>query len=151
MGAPDLDEIDKQIIKLLQENSRITLVDIAREIEELTENAIRNRIDKLEAEGYISDYTVRLNPKKFGKNIMTIFNLNVLPEKIPLALKKLKKMDEITDVYLTTGGYSVTIIGYFEDHTAVAKFIKRELKSIQMVDYDVITVLEKVKNELYGL
>ena len=51
-----LDNIDKQIIKFLQENSRKTVVDIAKEINELTENAIRYRIDRLESEGYISDY-----------------------------------------------------------------------------------------------
>ena len=61
----ELDNIDKRIIQLLQENSRITLVDIAKEIGELTENAIRYRIDKLEDEGFIANYTIRLNPKKF--------------------------------------------------------------------------------------
>lgn len=147
----DLDDIDEQIIKLLQANSRITLVDIAREIGEITENAIRNRIDKLEEEGYISEYTIRLNPKKFGKNILTIFNFNVLPEQIPSALRKLRAIDRLTDVYLTTGRYSIIAIGYFEDHQAVSKFIKEEIKGIKIVDYDVITVLEKVKNELYGI
>lgn len=151
MTETNLDDIDKQILRLLQDNSRITLADIARDVNEISENAIRYRIDKLENEGYISDYTIRLNPKKFGKNIMAIFNLNVLPEGINSALKRLKSMDNLTEVYLTTGGYSITVIGYFEDHSGVSNFITKELKGIKMVDYDVITVLEKVKHELYSI
>jgi Lrp/AsnC family transcriptional regulator for asnA, asnC and gidA len=147
----DLDEIDKRIIQLLQENSRITLADIARDIDELTENAIRYRIDKLEDEGFISNYTIELNPKKFGKNIVTIFNLNVLPEFINSALDYLNSMESLTEVYLTTGNFSIIAIGYFEDNIAVTKFITEKLKNIKMIDYDVITVLNKVKHELYAI
>ena len=147
----ELDDIDKQIIQLLQENSRITLVDMAKEIGELTENAIRYRIDKLEDEGYITNYTIQLNPKKFGKNIMVIFNFNVLPENINASLDFLKSIDYLTEIYLTTGNYSIIAIGYFEDNPAVTKFITENLKKVEMIDYDVITVLNRVKHGLYGI
>jgi len=147
----ELDDIDKQIIQLLQENSRITLVDMAKEIGELTENAIRYRIDKLEDEGFIKNYTIKLNPKKFGKNIMVIFNFNVLPESINDSLDFLKSIDSLTEIYLTTGNYSIIAIGYFEDNQAVTRFITENLKKVEMIDYDVITVLNRVKHELYGI
>lgn len=146
-----LDDIDKKIIKNLQVNSRISVVDIARDIDELTENAIRYRIDRLESEGYISDYTIRLNSKKFGKNIIAIFSLNVMPENINTALDNLESLDCLTDVYLTTGSFSIIAIGYFADSFAVSSFITENLKNIQMVDYDVITVLKKIKQELYNI
>jgi DNA-binding Lrp family transcriptional regulator len=151
MAELELDDIDRQILRLLQENSRITLADMARDIGEMTENAIRYRIDKLESEGFISDYTIRLNPKKFGKKITTIFHLNVLPEKIPGALKKLKSMSNLTEVYLTAGSYSIIAIGYFSNHEEISNFITQDLKGIKMTDYDVLTVLEKEKHELYSI
>ena len=147
----NLDDIDKRIIQLLQENSRMTLVDIAEDIDELTENAIRYRIDKLEKEGYIANYTIQLNPKKFGKNIMAIFNLNILPENINAALEYIKSIDYLTEIYLTTGNFSIISIGYFEDNAAVTRFISEKLKNVKMIDYDVITVLERVKHELYSI
>ncbi len=146
-----LDEIDQQILKLLQENSRKSIADIAREIGELTENAIRYRINRLEDDGYISNYTIRLNPKKFGKNIITIFNLNVLPENINEALIYLKSLEYLTEIYLTTGNYSIIMIGFFDDNNAVSKFITENLKNIKMTDYDVITVLDRVKHTLFGI
>ena len=147
----DIDKIDKRIIQLLQDNSRMTLADIARDINELTENAIKYRIDKLENEGFISNYTIELNPLKFGKKIMAIFNLNILPENINAVLDYLKSMDNLTEIYLTTGNYSIITIGYFENNEAVKRFITENLKNVKMIDYDVITILSKVKHELYGI
>lgn len=147
----NLDEIDEQIIKRLQENSRSTIADIAREIGELTENAIRYRIEKIENEGYIDNYTIRLNPKKFGKNITAIINLNVLPENINSTLDYLKSIDCVTQIYLTTGDYSIITIGYFENNNAVTNFITNNLKEIDIINYDLITVLQRVKHGLFGI
>lgn len=147
----EMDDIDKRIIQLLQENSRMTLVDIAQDINELTENAIRYRIDKLEEEGYIANYTIELNPKKFGKNVMAIINLNVMPEYIEDTLVYLKSINNLTEIYLTTGNFSITAIGYFEDNNGVTNFITEHLKNVKIIDYDMSTVLRKAKHELYGI
>jgi len=125
--------------------------DIAREIGELSENAIRYRIDKLESENYILNYTIQLNQKKFGKNIAAIFNLNVMPENINRTLDYLKSIGYLTDIYLTTGKYSIIAIGYFEHNKAITEFITKSLKNVKMIDFDVITVLERTKHELYGI
>jgi len=146
-----IDDIDEQIIKMLQENSRVTIADMAREIGELTENAIRYRIDKLNEDGYIANYTIRLNPRKFGKNITAIFNLNVLPENITSALDYLKTIDCITQIYLTTGDYSIIAIGYFENNNTIREFITNKLKKIEIINLDVITVLQRVKHGLFGI
>jgi DNA-binding Lrp family transcriptional regulator len=105
----------------------------------------------LESEGYISHYTIRLNPIKFGKNIIAIFSLNVMPENIKSALDYLKSMDCFTQIYLTTGNVQIIAIGYFNDREEISKIITKNFKYIKIVDYNVVTVLEKVKHELYGL
>jgi DNA-binding Lrp family transcriptional regulator len=146
-----LDEIDEKIIKSLQENSRASIADMARDIGKLTENAIRYRIDKLEAGGYISNYTIELNPKKFGKNVMAIINLNVKPENIEDTLNYLKSIVNLTEVYLTTGNFSIIAIGYFEDNNGVTHFITEHLKNVKIIDYEMTTVLNKIKHEMYGI
>jgi DNA-binding Lrp family transcriptional regulator len=147
MTNKELDNIDIKIIKLLQENARISVAEMAREIRAFTENAIRYRIDKLESEGYISKYTIRLNPQMFGKNITGFFNLNVLPEHIDSTVEYLKNKSFLTDVYITTGRYNVMAIGFFENRGEITKFITEKLKRIRIIDYDIITVLQKVKYE----
>jgi len=151
MAEPDIDGIDRRIIELLQNNSRTTVADMAREIGELTENAIRYRIERLETEGYIAEYTVRLNPKKFGKNIIVIFSLNVMPQDINASLDSLKSIDYITEIYLTAGDFSIIAIGYFDDNQELTRFVTEKLKDIRMIDYKVISVLRRVKHELYSI
>ncbi len=146
-----MDETDYKIIKMLQDNSRTSVAEMAREIGDFTENAIRYRIDRLESEGYISEYTIRLNPKMFGKNIVVVFHLNVLPQNINKSLDYLKNLDYITEVYLTAGDYSIIAIGYFDDNKSITQFVTETLKDIEMIDYDVITVLKRVKHELYAI
>ena len=59
--------------------------------------------------------------------------------------------EDLTEIYLTTGNFSIIAIGYFNDNPAITRFITENLKNIKMIDYDVITVLDKVKHELYGI
>lgn len=147
----DLDEIDEEIVRLLQRNARISVADICREIGELTENAIRYRINKLEEKGYIKNYTIQLDFKKFGKNQVVIFNLNVPPKNIQDAVTYLESFDNITDIYLTSGKNTIVAIGYFEDNKDVSRFVTENLKRIKTTDFDIITVLDRVKHRLYGI
>lgn len=150
-NSRSLDEIDQTIIKVLQSNSRATLVEIAKEVGELTENAIRYRIDRLEKDDFISNYTIRLNPKKFGKNVIAIFNLNVLPENIKNTLEYLESIDSLTEIYLTTGDYSIVAIGLFNDNNEVTNFITEKLKKITMVNIEITTVLKRVKHGFFEI
>lgn len=147
----DLDDIDMKIIRLLQENSRTSVADIAREIGELTENAIRYRIDKLESDGYIPYYTIRLDPEKFGMNSVAILQLNVLPQFINASLDYLASVDSITEVYLTSGRFNITAIGFFHDNAAIESFIAEDLKQVKMIDYDIVTVLKRVKHGFFSV
>jgi DNA-binding Lrp family transcriptional regulator len=147
----NLDGIDEEIIRLLQSNARMTIADMAREINELTENAIRYRIEKLEANGYIKNYTVQLDFEKFGMNQIVILNLNLAPKNIEKALKFLEGLDNITDVYLTSGKNSIVAIGYFRNQQDVTTFVTDQLKKINVITFDIITILKRVKHRLYGI
>ncbi|UCE38272.1 MAG: Lrp/AsnC family transcriptional regulator [Thermoplasmata archaeon] len=144
-----LDKIDKKIIELLKENSRMTISDIAREINDLTESTIRYRLEKLDKEGYIKNYTVILDSKKFEKNISVIFNLKVLPEHIDNAIDYLKELGPLSNVYLTTGTYPLVVIGYFKNQKEITEFITKKLKNVPLVDYDVAQILKKEREIHY--
>lgn len=151
MGNRELDEIDRKLVFLLQDNARMSVADMAREIGKLTENAIRYRIDRLESEGYILNYSARLDPLMFGRNIGVFFNLNVLPEHIDSTVEYLRKSDHLTDVYITTGRSNITAFGYFDNREEITKFVTEKLKRIRIVDYDIATVLKKVKYEPFRI
>ena len=60
-----LDDKDKQILNLLQENSRLSYTEIGNELD-ISEATVRYRVKKLVDAGVISKFTVLLDPRKIG-------------------------------------------------------------------------------------
>lgn len=61
-----LDEISLKIVNILQEKARIPNVEIARRVG-MAPSAVLERIRKLERQGVIDGYEVRLNPARFDR------------------------------------------------------------------------------------
>ena len=150
-GSDELDEIDEEIIRMLQANARISIAEMARELNTLTENAIRYRIDKLESRGYIKNYTVQLDYQKFGKTLIVIFNFNIAPKHIDGAIRYLDSLENMTDIYLTSGSNNLVAVGYFTDQDEVTKFVTEDLRRINLVTFDSLTVLQRIRHRLYGI
>jgi len=63
-----IDEIDYSILEILQEKARIPNAEVARQVG-MAPSAVLERIRKLESQGIIEGYEVRLNPRCFGQNL----------------------------------------------------------------------------------
>ena len=145
-----LGDIDKEIIKVLQSNSRVTLTFLSDKFN-MTRNAIKYRIKNLEAKGYIIKYTTVLNPNKFGKKVTAIFHFNVPLHQIKTFSIKLRKYENITNIYFTTGQYSICAMGIFENHEELNRFLIDHLSKTSIREYVVSTVLERFKEQFYEL
>ena len=55
-----MDDLDQKILRLLMKNARMPVKEIAEHVN-LTSPAVSSRIRRLEAEGIIGGYTVRLH------------------------------------------------------------------------------------------
>ena len=58
----NLDEIDKKILRELQENSRLTTKELAGKVN-LSTTPVYERVKRLENEGYIKKYVAVLDPE----------------------------------------------------------------------------------------
>lgn len=143
-----VDEIDQQIIKELQINSRISLTLLSKKFN-MTRNAIKYRIKRLEEEGYIKKYTTIINPVKFGKRVTAIFNFNMPLDQITKVVKELKKYDFISNIYFTTGHYSIHALGVFENHDELNRFLIDKLSHMPIREYVISTVLERFKEQFF--
>ena len=61
-----IDDIAHKILRILQRKARIPNVEVARQVN-MAPSAVLERIRKLENQGYIDGYEVRLNPKRFNR------------------------------------------------------------------------------------
>ena len=109
-----MDTIDYQIIKLLQNNGRISIKKLA-EIVSLTPPAVAERIRKLEETGVIMGYRAIINPKKLGKNIKAIITLTLSPDKRKEFIDFADKNDCILECHHVTGEVSMIIKAIFND------------------------------------
>lgn len=71
-----IDEIDRQIITLLQEDARLSNAAIAEQVG-LTVSTVHERVKKLERKGIIKGYTAVVDPELLGKPITAFIRLTV--------------------------------------------------------------------------
>ena len=102
-----MDEKDLKIIEILMRNARTPKVRIAKELG-VTETAVRKRIAKLEKERIILSYKAVVNYKSAGL-ISSLTGVDVDAEKLWIVVNKLKEMDEVKSMWLTTGDHMIML------------------------------------------
>lgn len=102
-----LDETDIQILRLLQQNAKITVRDIAQQIH-LSASPVHNRIKRLEEEGVIQQYTATIDFSKFQNTLMVICYVS-LKEHSKLSggkfIKRIMAMPEVVECYNISGAF----------------------------------------------
>ena len=77
-----MDNIDRRILTILQENARTPLKAIAEQVF-LSSPAVSARIERLEQAGYITGYQAQLSSAAMGYQIKAFINLEVEPGQKP--------------------------------------------------------------------
>lgn len=99
-----LDEDDLRILRLLQEDARVTREQIARKLK-LSKSAVQYRIKKLENSKIIEGYYAKINPSKMGKEYeaITLVRAKYSPSNYAKLGQKLGSLRGVWAVYYTFG------------------------------------------------
>lgn len=98
-----IDEISLKILKILQEKARIPNVEVARQVG-MAPSAVLERIRKLEKQGIIDGYEVRLNPKRFARNLVAFVTVKPGRPADETSLgEKLTRIPEVQEVHYVAG------------------------------------------------
>jgi Lrp/AsnC family leucine-responsive transcriptional regulator len=98
-----IDGVSLEILRILQEKARIPNVEVARRVG-MAPSAVLERIRKLEKQGVIDGYEVRLNPKRFGKDLVAfVFIKTVTGEDDRSVGAALCSIAEIQEVHYVAG------------------------------------------------
>jgi Lrp/AsnC family leucine-responsive transcriptional regulator len=102
-----LDRIDYKILRLLQDNARLTNADLARSVN-LSPTPCLERVRRLEADGYILDYVTLLNPQKLGAGVISFIQV-LLDRTSPGVFERFKKQvglcPEVMECHMVAGGF----------------------------------------------
>lgn len=117
-----MDNIDKEIITILQENARTPLKVIAEKTF-LSSPAISARIERLEKEGIITGYSAKVNLLKLGYHITAFINLEVEPEQKPVFYPFIEACPNVLECNCVTGQYAMLIKVAFQSTVELDIFI----------------------------
>lgn len=70
-----IDDIDRQILNILQQNARTSNAEIARQVG-MAPSAILERIRRMEIKGVIQGYEARINPEALGLNLLAFVSVS---------------------------------------------------------------------------
>ena len=119
-----MDSIDKKILKLLQENGRITVKEITQTIS-LTAPAVSERIKRLEKDGVIEGYTAIVSPRKMGRTIHAIINVSIQPAATEKFVNLVNNEPMVVECYHVTGNYSYLVKVDAYEITDLEKLVMR--------------------------
>ncbi len=122
-----LDEVDRKILALLQENARISFRDIADAVG-VSVGTVHNRIKKLETLNIIKRYTTLFDPYKLGFELTALILIQVDGAHIIEVEQEIAKHSEVCGVYDITGDFDILVIARFRTREELNSFIKSILK-----------------------
>ena len=144
-----MDEIDKRLLRLLQRDGRMTNVELARQAH-LSPPATHERIRRLQQDGVIEGYSVRLNAGKLQRALLIFVEVTLdrtsarVFEDFRAAVRR---TPEIMECHMVAGGFDYLIKVRVRDMAAYRHFLGTVLVGLPGIrQTHTYTVMEEVKN-----
>lgn len=135
-----MDKKDLQILEMLGHNAKLTSQQISKKTL-IPITTIHNRIKKMEREGIIKGYTVRIDHKKLGKGVLAFVLITVsylLPDGKKISQSELAKtisrIPPVEETHIVTGGTDIIVKVRVKDMDELNKFIIDDLRILDGVE-----------------
>jgi DNA-binding Lrp family transcriptional regulator len=136
-----VDEVDERILRLLEENSRATYVEIGRGVG-LSEGAVRNRVQALVASGVIKRFTIE---KASAVGVRALIMISVDPA-VPTSevSQKVHMLNGVERIYEVTGEYDIVMVSSSHNIDGINRVIEDIRKIPGVEKTNTIIVLKTV-------
>ena len=145
----DLDRVDLRLLKILQEDGRITNLKLAEAVA-LSPTAVLARVQRLTREGFIQGYEARLDAERLGRGF-TVFVEVLLDRTTPNVFDQFKAAvqvrEEIVECHMVAGGFDYLLKTRMADMAAYRDFAGTVLLQLPGVrETRTYAVMEEVKS-----
>lgn len=146
MNPSTLDQTEKLIIRLLQEDGRMSTAEIARRLG-LSEPTVRKKLGQLTQEGRVR-IRATADPVDLGYEASAFIGIDVERDAIIKVAKVLQQYPFVDSVAVTTGPYDLIIKACFETLRDLYDFLLIELASVEGIkDSNSLMILQNIKND----
>ena len=144
----EIDKIDLGIVNLLLENGRMSASEIARRLGNVSERAIRYRIDRMIEEKVVQISAV-IRPEAFGLLIKADVLMEVESDRIREVAQKMAEYGNVTYVACSIGETDVSIQVVAKDTDEIYRFVTETVRKVPGVRRTTTSIVPLVLKDVY--
>jgi len=145
----DLDPIDRRLLDLLQQQGRLSNVELAERLN-LSATPVARRWKRLEEQGYISGYSALIDQKRVGFGVTAYVSVRLRANEWQTAQafeQAVKELPNVMDCSVVTGASDYMLRVVARDLEDYERFLKHELAVIDAINtIDSTIVLNRIVN-----
>ena len=147
----ELDKTDRKILKLLQQNARTAMTELAEKVG-LSTTPVTERVRRLEREGIISGYHARLNPHALGQSLLGFVEIKLRSKSGNIFedfRREVALIAQIMECHLVSGEYDYLIKVRLPDMSAYRDMLGNILLQLPAAaESRSYVVMEEVKEDM---
>lgn len=144
-----LDKIDQRILTRLQEDGRVSMAQLARELH-ISVTPCVERVRRLEKHGYITGYRADLSPAHLGQNLLAYVQValdRTTPEVFDRFRTAMEVLDFVQEAHMVAGGFDYLLKIRVRDMKEYRNVLSSHIACIRGVQQThTYFVMEEVKN-----
>ena len=103
-----MDDTDRQLLSLLRDDARASVASLAKVLR-VSRGTVQNRLSRLESDGTITGYTVRLKPQAESHRIRAFMTVAVQGNRIDTLLVALRGDPAVSGLHTTNGRWDIVV------------------------------------------
>jgi len=126
----ELDETDRAILRILQSDARTPFSEVARQIE-MSSATVHDRVSRMEDAGVIEGYHAKVDPRAIGLGTSALVGLRIEQGNENDALERLREIEGVQEIHLTTGEWDVVLRVYAEDTDSLRELMFDNIAKVE--------------------
>jgi Lrp/AsnC family leucine-responsive transcriptional regulator len=147
--APPLDHIDVQLLARLQQDGRVPVAQLAREVH-LSVTPCLERVRHLEASGLIRGYHAELDPQRLGQQLLAYVEVSLdrtTPDVFDHFRSAMQALEIVQECHMVAGGFDYLLKLRVRDMQEFRQVLGDDIAGIRGVQQThTYFVMEEVKN-----
>lgn len=144
----EIDKIDVEIVNLLLEDGRMSASGIARKMGDISERAVRYRIERMIDEGVVQISAV-VRPQAFGLTTIADVWMEVESDQILEVAKTMAKFDNVSYVACGIGETDVSIQVVAKDTAEIYRFVTEVVRKTPGVRKTTTSIVPIILKDVY--
>jgi len=132
VSTDQLSRIDRNLLRLLQKDARTSFAELARQVG-LTTTPCKERVKRLEREGYIRGYHAELDPAKLGRGLVVFVQITLqrtAGDAFSEFTEAIRDVPEVEECHLVAGNFDYLIKARVKDMSEYREFLGGSLMQL---------------------